>query len=149
MSFPNRLCGMNHTLLFSPKRDALYKLGGNEPYYPSTGGSERIGAAPVDITATLPFPVNTIKQLQVCNSYNLYLLEDGRLFGSESNQFGQLGFNPVQSQGGFSHTKEIIEIPFSGPKIKMISGGIAGCTLVLTEDGDVYSCGEFNGRPGK
>jgi alpha-tubulin suppressor-like RCC1 family protein len=145
----HRFCDRDFTVMISPKGDKIFKVGGTEPYFPPTGGSERWGTAAVNITSTFPFPIASLKQLLMCNAYSLYLTTDGRIFGSGSNQFGQLG---VENKN--LHTQQIIEIPFpvadeKQKQIKMISGGICGSTFVLTEDGVVYTCGEFNGRPGK
>jgi hypothetical protein len=130
--------------IWSPDGRTVYYFGGGNPYFTNVGKGM--------CTNWLPeiYPWNhpgKIVQIVAGNSLALFLTEDNRVFGTGSqNQFGQLGPNNTHPEMKIGET--IVEIPLpTTDRIVQIEAGVgASVSMVLTEAGDVYSCGELNGR---
>lgn len=122
--------------------EEIYKCGYSEPTCDSTDGHCRCqNWSFKSIKWTF---LGKITQISVGNAHSLFLSDQNKVYGMGSNQFCQLGCH-VNS---LNFTEDLIEISIpTTDRINLIETGIgASGSMVLTDGGDVYSCGELSGR---
>jgi alpha-tubulin suppressor-like RCC1 family protein len=88
------------------------------------------------------FDGERLKQVACGKFHSLFLTQNGKVFATGYNKYGQLGV----SNSMFMHAEEPIEVFTDGLKIEKVSAGWHH-NLLLAEDGKLYGFGaRINGQ---
>lgn len=153
----------NRTTILLDENGVAWSAGGNNRGQQGTGSIRSLfqpvlkkvvlpaGVKVVDIYTTEADPGGSgISDGTGFASYNnsFYVLEDGRVFGSGANNYGQLG-NGVALPAGVNAVTTPVQMNLpTGVKARSVQSGF-GTTVVLTTEGKVYTVGNnSNGQLG-
>lgn len=133
-------CGYGFTLAADTKCPRIWSTGLNTF---SQLGRQLNGGKEKDIALTpaatdIPIAGPSAKVLQICcgRSHSMVLMDDGKVFACGGNYHGQCGTACLDA----CSVRELTEVPAISNKIKQIACGFDH-TLLLTIDGQVFSCG--------
>jgi hypothetical protein len=118
----------NHTIVIS--NGSLYGTGDN-----NDGQLGLAGGGTVNTLTQIPLTAKTPKAIACGGSHTIVLMTDGSLYGTGSNNVGQLGLTGT--------VNTLTQIPLNGKTPKAIACG-AFHTIVLMTDGSLYGTGYNN-----
>eukprot|EP01033_Poteriospumella_lacustris_P013039 gene13039-9333_t len=140
-STPRGRPGSADWYMFSPDGRTIYFYGRSSPsFIAGNGFCTQWGPKVIQ----WPHP-GKIVQISCGNLHGVFLTDDNRVYGTGSNPFGQLGDNYGNMEEVGVSFPELL-VPTKDRIVDVEAGVYASCTVVRTETGDVYSCGDFRGR---
>ena len=128
----------NSSIFFIGKDDNVYCYGYNG--YGHLGLGDRIIRNTPTKIPPPAFDNKKIKDVYSVYYGRLFLTEDGEVYGCGLNSYKQLG---GLTNGQYLSPELIPQSSFDNKKIKHINGGYY-VSFFLTEDGEVYACGQNN-----
>eukprot|EP01033_Poteriospumella_lacustris_P019601 gene19601-14218_t len=129
--------------MFSPDGRTIYFYGRSSPHF--NGANQAVCTQWGPKVIQWPHP-GKIVQISCGNAHAVFLTDDNKVYGTGSNQFGQLGEQPGNILAVGVSFPELL-VPTQDRIVDVQAGVCASGTVVRTETGDVYSCGELSGRP--
>ena len=127
-----------HTFFALPKEGkSLYAWGAN--FYGSAGAGHT-NTIPIPVKIDFPARVKSVKSGAVSTNAAsvLVLCENGKVYASGYNGYGQLGLGDTQDRNSFSEIKALKDIE----KIEVASNGSRSSCFAIDKEGVLYAWGE-------